>query len=83
MAVSFLSAGYLPRYKRGMNSSLVEFSAPPPPPPPPPPQKNISECQFIERFRTMSHPPCWGLKPILWEWNLFLKLTVSFVPMNF
>ena len=29
MAVSFLSAGYLPRYKRGMNSTLVEFSVPP------------------------------------------------------
>ena len=35
MAVSFLSAGYLPRYKRGMNSSLVELSASPHLPPPP------------------------------------------------
>ena len=36
MAVSFLSAGYLPRYKRGMNSTLVELRASPHLPPPPP-----------------------------------------------
>ena len=32
--------------------------------------------------KTIKRRPCWCSKPILWELNSFLMLTLSFVPIN-
>ena len=36
----------------------------------------------VTAAKTMKQRPCWCSKPILWELNSFLVLTLSFVPIN-